>query len=168
LIGKLHKVERVVMISSPPDGCFDATGLPLSLQPGCAPYGQPAAWVTPGVTPADNYYGLANAFEFAIKPMLANWGTKFDVSAQQWMHVSGQLGLFQFGVPVAPEASAPPYGYTHMLVTSAQLNPGTFPEVMSLQDHRLTARDAYVEKLDVQYPAEAAALRQAWRYISSR
>jgi hypothetical protein len=107
-------------------------------------------------TPVERYYGLAHNSEFAIEPMLANWG---------------ELGLFQFGVPVTvdPDASppAPPYGGTHILKIQTELQPQTFTDVVPLQDHRLTARDVYVDKLQEQHPSAAAALLQAWHYINS-
>jgi hypothetical protein len=173
LIGKLHLVARVVMISSPPDGCFDATDLPIGLGPGCTPFGQPANWLTPGaypeltaVTPIDRYYGLAHVSEFAILPMLANWGAANAVNS-----LPG-LGLGVFGTPVIVDAasspSAFPYKNTHMLMIRTELNPNTFTDVvMPLQDHRLTARDTYIDKLTEQHADSAAALQQAWRYINS-
>jgi hypothetical protein len=164
LIGKLFPVARVVMISSPPDGCYDAHepyDLPEALQPGCAKEleGEPAIWVTPVVTPIDRYYGLAHVSEFAIKPMLENWGATLDGNGQR----RGGLGLLQFGPSVVPEASAPPYDCTHMLLTAlpAPVEPAT--EVVSLKDHRLTARDGYTPVDSDGVPV----LRNAWRYISA-
>ena len=172
LMGKLHRVARVVMISSPPDGCFDASipdqngvKLPGSL-PGCTdpatPPVQPGAeWTGPGglgtphLTPADRYFALAHQSEFTFSPafasrppMLANWS---------------RLGLGAFGLPVSADtAGAPPYGCSHMLVTSLPA-PGLANIALSLQDHRLTARDDYT-------PTDAnhvPLLRDAWRYISA-
>jgi hypothetical protein len=180
LIGKLHLVARVVMMSSPPDGCFDASQsepdtfgnkLPTSL-PGCVdPTSMPptvpgAQWANiPSLTPADRYYGLAHQSEFAITPMLANWGTKLQ--SGQWANVGG-LGLLQFGTPVIREDSAPPYDCAHMLITRLPPPENTsIPDVdtinVSLRDHRLTARNLYT-------PTDATGapvLRDAWRYISA-
>jgi len=158
LIGKQHLVARVVMISSPPDGCFESLDkygdtLPLAL-PGCAdpitnPLTVPGALWTglPGLTPADRYYGLAHESEFAITPMLENWG---------------RLGLYQFGNPVVREDSAPPYGCTHMLLTRRP--PLKVPGIArSLYAHRLTVRNGFTPTDETGVPL----LRDAWRYISA-
>jgi hypothetical protein len=158
LIGKLNLVARVVMISSPPDGCFDHDGLPGSL-PGCTdPNGTPlvgAQWTSPGgfglpsLTPADRYYGLAHQSEFAITPMRANWG---------------RLGLAALGPAVSPDPpNAPPYTCTHMLLTDLPA-PGLPGIALSLQNHRLTARDDYTPKNPT---TGLPILRDAWRYISA-
>jgi hypothetical protein len=99
LIGKLHHVARVVMISSPPDGCVDTACLP-------------ARWVANGATPSSHYYGLAHQKENSLlRAERANWSA---------------LGLDAFGAPVTPEISAPPYGCTHMLLTNVTPT-GTLP-----------------------------------------
>jgi hypothetical protein len=134
LIGKLHRVARVVMISSPPDGCVD---------PQC----RAARWVAIGATPATRYYGLGHQQELPIRPIRANWKA---------------LGLDGFGTPVAPEASAPPYGCTHMLLTNLPPAPG-FTNPFRLVAHLSTALDANTPRLADGTPA----LRDAWRYISA-
>jgi pimeloyl-ACP methyl ester carboxylesterase len=167
LIGKLHSVARVVMISSPPDGCFPQDDLPKQQLPGCEnPVGTPfagAQWTKlPSLTPADRYYGLAHQSEFAITPMLANWGRQLDPVSGKWINVGG-LGLFPFGTPVAPETNAPPYACTHMLLTSLSPAPNQ-AGVPALQNHRLTARDIYTPTDRI---TGLPLLRDAWRYISA-
>lgn len=98
MIGKLHRVARVVMISSPPEGCMDSQ---------C----QAARWVAIGATPANRYYGLAHQRELPIRAERANWEA---------------FGLNAFGAPVTPETSAPPYGCTHMLITNLDPAPGGY------------------------------------------
>jgi hypothetical protein len=143
MIGKLHRVARVVMLSSPVDGCV----APPLRQCVRGNPDQAARWVAIGATPADRYYGLGHRRDFGIKPLIANWNA---------------LGLDVFGAPVAPETSAPPYGCTHMLVT--ELNPNPVPNVSdSVRAHRSTARDAYTPLSADGTPA----LRDAWRYISA-
>jgi hypothetical protein len=89
LIGKLHRVRRVIMISSPPEGCVD---------PECGA----ARWATIGATPARRYYGLAHQRELPHQAIIANWNA---------------FGLDAFGGPVAPEQGTPPYDCSHILVT---------------------------------------------------
>jgi hypothetical protein len=89
LIGKLQRVRRVIMFSSPPEGCID---------PECGA----ARWATIGATPATRYYGLAHQRELPRQAIVANWYA---------------FGLDAFGGPVAPEMSTPPYNCSHMLVT---------------------------------------------------
>jgi hypothetical protein len=172
LIGKLHLVARVVMISSPPDGCFisnipdqngvtlDQTQFPTCKDPGPGFAG--AQWTSPGVTPADRHYGLAHQSEFAVTPMLANWGTQLNKSGQ-WQNYLGHFGLLQFGTPVAPEAGAPPYGCTHMLLTNLRA-PGVPKVNLTLQDHRLTVRNDYTP---IDQNTGLPVLLDAWRYISA-
>jgi pimeloyl-ACP methyl ester carboxylesterase len=172
LIGKLHLVARVVMISSPPDGCFisnipDKNGVTLDQKqfPTCqdpSPNLAGAQWTSPGATPPDRYYGLAHQSEFAVTPILANWGTRLDTSGH-WQMYSGHFDLFRIGAPVAPEAGVPPYGCTHMLLTN--LNAPGVPKVnLTLQDHRLTARDDYTP---TDQNTGLPMLLDAWRYISA-
>jgi pimeloyl-ACP methyl ester carboxylesterase len=159
LIGKLHLVARVVMISSPPDGCFQPS-IPPAL-PGCVdPDGTAlggALWTSrggfglPSLTPANRYYGLAHQSEFAITPMRTNWS---------------RLGLDAFGIPVTADPANAPVNYncSHMLLTSLPPAPNQ-TGVDSLQDHRLTARDRYTPLANV--TSGPPLLRDAWRYLSA-
>src|SRR5262249_7504889 len=81
LIRKLRSVARVVMISSPPEGCVDPKPC------------RAARWVAIGATPAARYYGLGHRREIPVRAIVASWSA---------------LGLEAFGGPVAPETSAPP------------------------------------------------------------
>lgn len=99
MIGKLNRVARVVMISSPTDGLLNAD--------------QAARWVAIDATPAERYFGLGHQREFPIRPIRANWKA---------------LGLDVFGAPVAPETSAPPYGCTHMLLTDLLPATGSYDQ----------------------------------------
>jgi hypothetical protein len=98
LIGTLHRVARVVMISSPVDGSVD-------------PPSQAAHWVTIGATPATRYYGLAHQREIRLGGIRANWKA---------------LGLDAFGGAAAPETSTRPYGCSHMLVTGLPTPAGRY------------------------------------------
>jgi hypothetical protein len=152
MIGKLHRVARVAMISSPPDGCFNAANLPAAL-PGCSldhqDYTIPADWARIGLTPADRYYGLAHVGEFAIEPIEANWGA---------------FGLGAFGKTVIADPPAtPPNTCSHMLLTTVASR--LQDVVVPLQDHRLTARDTYTPL--AHGDNGPPLLRNAWRYISA-
>jgi hypothetical protein len=129
LIGKLHHVARVVMISSPPEGCVTTA---------CSP----AKWVANGATPSSHYYGLAHQSEQPLGAELANWSA---------------LGLDAFGAAVKDEqTSAPPYGCTHMLLTSVQpATGGNF--------HNATARDSATPLFSADGTPVLAA---AWRYLA--
>jgi hypothetical protein len=142
MIGKLHRVARVVMLSSPVDGCV----APPLRQCVRGNPDQAARWVAIGATPANRYYGLGHRRDFGIKPLIANWNA---------------LGLDVFGAPAAPETSAPPYGCTHMLLTDLLPASGSYDP---LDAHRSTARDTLTPRLADGTPA----LHDAWRYISAR
>jgi len=90
LIGRLRRVHRVVMFSSPPDA-----RVPEAVDP----------WVFIGVTPAAKYFALFHQRDNLVAGIRAN------LSA---------LDMDQFGAAVQAELSAPPYGETHILFTDLQ------------------------------------------------
>ena len=64
--------------------------------------GASVPWVATHVTPSDRYYGLDHDLDEQFRSIRASWDS---------------LGMAAFGPTVAPENSAPPYDFTHMLVT---------------------------------------------------
>jgi hypothetical protein len=84
-IAKIRTVPRVVMFGAPADGYNGAT----------------APWMTPGATPAANYYGFRHERDpfTSISP---NWHA---------------LGLDQFGAAIRVESGDASFGGSHMLLT---------------------------------------------------
>ena len=64
--------------------------------------GASVPWVATHVTPSDRYYGFDHDLDEQFRSIRASWDS---------------LGMAAFGPAVAPENSAPPYDFTHMLVT---------------------------------------------------
>jgi hypothetical protein len=124
LIAKDHVVARVVMFSAVVD-----------LWRGGSP-----AWVGgAGRTPVDRYWGIAHSLDASFPAIRASWDS---------------LGLAAFGPPVAPEAGAPPYAFTHMLVTGLPPRNNTNP-------HGAPSND-----LNTPLDADGAPLLgDAWRYL---
>ncbi len=88
LIGKLRKVERVVMLSGP----FDNRA------------GEPAAWTKlPSATPADRFWGFSHTQEEQYGGHIKNWSA---------------MGLAALGPVVVVDDAGPPFGGSHQLVTS--------------------------------------------------
>jgi hypothetical protein len=128
LIAKLKLVARVVMFSAPVDG---------------APGSQAMPWLSTHRTPATRYYGLAHNREAVNLPAIqANWDA---------------IGLTTFGAAVRPEASEPPYDFTHMLITDVQPQGG----FVGNNAHNSTAADP----LTPLGPDGTPLLRDAWRYM---
>jgi hypothetical protein len=89
LIGKLHRVARVVLFSGPPDARVTT---------------EVDQWVSSiGATPASDYFALFHHQD--------NFGAGIRANL-------GALGLGSFGVAVFAEASRPPYGGTHIITTN--------------------------------------------------
>jgi hypothetical protein len=88
LIGKLHRVARVVLFSGPPDARVTT---------------EVDQWVRIGVTPAADYYAL-----FHDKDNFRD-GIRANLRA---------LKLESFGAAVFAEASQPPYGGAHIITTN--------------------------------------------------
>jgi len=65
--------------------------------------GASVPWVATHITPSERYYGLDHDLDEQFRAIRASWDS---------------LGMAVFGPPVAPEDDAPPYGFTHMLVTN--------------------------------------------------
>jgi len=131
MIAKLHVVARVAMFSSPPDRVERNGSFDA------------AAWVATHVTPAKRYWGLAH--ERDPLPIRTAWVS---------------LGMAPFGPGVAPEASSPPYGFTHRLVTDLvpQIAPPGAPYTFA---HVSVSRDAQTPIGSDQTPL----LRDAWRHM---
>lgn len=126
LIAKLHTVARVVVFSSPPD---------VFVPPGATP------WVAAVATPSARYFGLAHDREPLFSAIRSNWDL---------------LGMDDFGAAVVQETSAPPYGFTHMLVTDLLPQSGSYNSA-----HGSTA-------VDILTPLDSngvALLQDAWRYL---
>jgi hypothetical protein len=64
--------------------------------------GASVPWVATHVTPSDRYYGFDHDQDEQYRSIRASWDS---------------LSMAAFGPAVAPENSAPPYDFTHMLVT---------------------------------------------------
>ncbi len=101
-------------------------------------------WLATHMTPSDRYWGLAHDRDVFFQPILAGWDS---------------LGMAAFGEWVAPEASAPPYGFTHMLVTDLLPRDGSYG---GLSPHRSTAGDRLTP---LNPDGTCCALRDAWRYL---
>ena len=126
IIAKLHVVARVVLFSAVPDRIGTQT--------------QSVTWVATHVTPTERYWGLVHADDGGFGPMRASWDS---------------LGMAAFAPAVAPETSAPPYGFTHMLVTHLNPQPVESGCVAPNREHKSTARD----------DCAPLSLRDAWRYL---
>jgi hypothetical protein len=89
LVGKLRRVERVVMLSGP----FDNRA------------GEPAPWLRrPGLTPVDRLFGFSHAKEEQYPGHIKNWQA---------------LELGGLGPVITVESAAPPsFGGSHQLVTA--------------------------------------------------
>jgi hypothetical protein len=87
LIGKLHRVSRVAMVSGPPDARVPE---------------EADRWVFIGLTPAARYFALFHDRDHLVA------GIRLNLAA---------LDLLRFGDPVQAEVSQPPYGGTHVLFT---------------------------------------------------
>jgi len=128
LIGKIRRVHRVVMFSGPV----------FARVPG-----EPDAWVvSSGLTPAAKYFALMHQRDHFAAGLLPN------IRA---------LNLEDFGDPVAPELSEPPYGGTHILITDLEPTGG----YATPNPHRSTAPDAWTPL----GPDGTPLLRDAWRYL---
>jgi hypothetical protein len=94
LIGKVRRVNRVVMLSGP----FDNRG------------GAPADWLRRRtLTPPDRYFGLTHAAEEQHPGHLKNWKA---------------LAIDKLGPVVIVDGAAPPFGGSHQLVTRLVVTDG--------------------------------------------
>lgn len=97
LIGRVRRVDRVVMLSGP----FDNRD------------GVPAAWTRrPPLTPLDRYFVFSHTLEDQFPQHLKDWEA---------------MDLGKLGPVVNVDGAAPPYGGTHRLVTTLQPPPGKSP-----------------------------------------
>jgi hypothetical protein len=87
LIGKLRHVDRVVMLSGPPE-----QRVPEQVDP----------WMSIGETPAAKYFALFHNRDHLVV------GIRLNLPA---------FDMERFGAPVQAELSEPPYGGTHILFT---------------------------------------------------
>lgn len=132
-IGRQQLVDRVCFFSSPAD--IDDVQHKL------------AAWVlTPGVTPAQRYFGFSHQRDGEIPWALIE---------QEWP----AFGMDAFGAAVNIDSAAPPYSGSHMLTSNLDK-----PASVVLPDaqayHGITVRDAVT-------PLDGNGLpvyRQAWQY----
>ena len=109
LIGKIRHVDRIVMLSGPPDARVP---------------GEPDAWVSIGATPAAKYFELVHQRDHFAPGILPN------VTA---------LDLERFGDAAQVEFAQPPYSGTHILVTDLEPQGGyatPFPHQSTALDAR--------------------------------
>ena len=104
---------------------------------------QAPSWVATHVTPADRYWGLAHDRDGFFRPIRAGWDS---------------IGMAAFGPAVAPETSAPPYGFTHMLVTDLVPQGG----FVGTNAHGSPSNDV---KTPLNPDGSCCRLRDAWRYL---
>ncbi|MBU1324677.1 MAG: hypothetical protein KJ676_05500 [Alphaproteobacteria bacterium] len=96
-LGKLHLLDRVVMLSGPSD---------LGTSPTT-----PALWPgVPGLTPADRHYGFTHLDDDLVP---------FGLVSTNW----SLLGLAPFGPVTSVDDATAPYGSSHRLITRAPPNP---------------------------------------------
>lgn len=126
MLAKLHRVRRVTLFAAPRD---------------TVPGGLPPAWVALGATPAQRYYGLVHDRDPLVAATLASWPL---------------LGMSQFGDPVYEDASAPPYGGTHSLLTHRLPSSGSY-----LDAHPSVSRDQFTPI----GPDGTPLLSDAWRHL---
>ncbi len=127
MTAKIHVVARVVLFSS----VVDRIGT------------QAAPWVVTHVTPSERYWGLAHDRDGNFPAIRASWDS---------------IGMAAFGPEViAPEASEPPYGFTHMLVTEV-VPIGGF---VGTNAHGAPSNDLNTPL----GPGGTPLLRDAWRYL---
>jgi len=127
LIGKIHHVNRVIMFGGPVDARVA---------------GEADAWVSIGKTPAARYFALFHSrdhFAAGIRPNLT------------------ALDLDRFGDPVVLEASEPPYGGTHILVTDLEPQGG-----YAIPNPHLSEA---VDRWTPLGPDGTPLLSDAWRYL---
>lgn len=128
MIAQLNLVARAVLFSAPLAG---------------APGDQAMPWLANHLTPVTRYYVLAHNREATYLPAeQANW----DI-----------MGLTKFGAAVRPEASQPPYDFTHMLITDLTPQGG----FVGKNAHNSTAADP----LTALGPDGTPLLLDAWRYM---
>ena len=103
--------------------------------------GASVPWVATHVTPSERYYGLDHVLDEQYQGIRASWDS---------------LGMARFGLPIAPESSESPYGFTHMLLTN----------YLPLRGPGRAAHGA--SSVDVNTPLDAngtPVFREAWRYM---
>ena len=123
-IAKIRAVPRVVMFGAPADGYDGAT----------------APWMTPGTTPAANYYG----FHHVRDP--------FASISPNWL----ALGLDQFGAAIRVETADATFGGSHMLLTDLLPATGTYADAHA---------SIYVDIAAPKLPNGAPVYEREWRYL---
>ncbi|HLQ59324.1 MAG TPA: hypothetical protein VK113_07405 [Gemmatimonadales bacterium] len=101
------------------------------------------SWVATHVTPSDRYWGLAHDRDGNFGPIRAGWDS---------------IGMAAFGPALAPETSAPPYGFTHMLVTNLVPQGG----FVGTNAHGSPSNDV---NTPLNPDGSCCRLRDAWRYL---
>jgi len=126
LIAQFHRVHRVTLFAAPRDG-FGVV---------------PSAWVAPGKTRANRYYGLVHDQDPLAKLTLASWD---------------KLGMSRFGEAISEELGAAAFGETHMLRTNRLPSTGQFANA-----HGSVSND---ELTPLEPDSTTPQLRTAWRYM---
>ncbi len=103
--------------------------------------GASVPWVATHVTPSDRYYGLDHDLDEQFRSIRASWDS---------------VGMAAFGPAVAPENTAPPYDFTHMLVT----------DYHPLRGPGRAAHGASCTDFNTPLAADGTPVfRDAWRYL---
>ncbi len=98
-------------------------------------------WVATHITPSDRYYGFDHQLDEQFRSIRSSWDS---------------LGMAALGLPVAPETSEPPYGFTHMLVT----------DYLPLRGPGRAAHGASCTDFNTPLAADGRPVfRDAWRYM---
>ncbi|HKE59677.1 MAG TPA: hypothetical protein VKB46_23365 [Pyrinomonadaceae bacterium] len=104
-------------------------------------------WELTHVTPSARYWGLAHDRDDSFEAILTGWES---------------LGMTGFGPVATVEASSPPYGFTHRLVTDLKPQRGGFK---SPNPHLSTVFDLYTP---LDHPGGTPTLAEAWQYMMSQ
>jgi len=127
MIGHLHSVARVAMFA----GAGDYSAL----------FGQPAPWLAePGATPADRFFGFGHTAD-TLMP------------SGHLIELWTELGLAANGRTVNVDREPPPFGESHMLLTSA-VPDGSGPFL----NHGSVVVDEYTPK----YPDGSSRFSEVW------
>jgi hypothetical protein len=126
LIAQFHRVHRVTLFAAPRDG-FGVV---------------PSAWVAPGQTRANRYYGLVHDQDPLAKVTLASWD---------------KLGMSRFGDAISEEGGVATFEGTHMLRTNRLPSTGNVANA-----HGSVATD---QLTPLEPDGTTPQLRAAWRYM---
>jgi hypothetical protein len=153
MIAKVNLVSRVVMFSSVPDSVGTTS----------------PAWLSSHVTPSSRYYGLTHDCDGFFRSMVASWDSLgMNASIESKLAPQGRTPLNVCRTwqstsriaPVDPQATAFPYGGTHMFVVDVQPRTDGYVHRSS---HHSTANDLFTPLES--YPNGPPRLVAAWRYL---